>query len=424
MIPTPDVERQLLGILLTSPATATRAVVSELGLKPDHFLFDRDKATFDAILNLVDRDVDSPDAVLVAEELGGDEQISRHLLEIVETCDVPHANPVPFAESVIKRAEWRRISAASGLLAQAVKESDDQKLAEARDQLTSNVAHRRFTMTPDDLRNRLEEILQGSAKKDFPFPIKRLNELSAGGLGRGEHHTIAGHSSHGKSVWVDQLLNYWGFVFKCHLYTNEMNLDSRLVRQVNRGRDLSFTSILSGRLNDRQKDKVRELGRRNLIFGITDVTGWTAREIANDIRLNRWDVAAVDLLHNVAPEPSDTNQEQTLNNAARLLTDTCRQADCLVITVGHLNESRTHTAEKPRPTLGDIRGSGMIKNAADSVSFVWRKQDLERGLPDEQGEITLAKVRNGMPGWVEVRLDPGDLLFQELDKVHQFPEAA
>jgi replicative DNA helicase len=266
--------------------------------------------------------------------------------------------------------------------------------------------------------------MKGSARKEFPFPFRRLNELSAGGLGRKEHHAIAGHSSHGKSLWCDQLLRYWGGIFRVHLYTNEMNADSRLVRQVNTEPGLSFTSILAGDLNEKQKDRIRTIAGLNLVFGITDATGWTAREISNDIRLNRWDVAAVDMLHNIAPEPGETTQEQTLTNASRILTDTCRQANCLVISVSHLNEKRTFTAEKPRPSLGDIRSSGMIKNSADSVGFVWRKQDLERGLPEPDGEIILAKVRNGIPGWIDVRLEAQKLEFLELDRIHEWADAA
>lgn len=422
----PSVERELLGILLTSPATAIRSVVAELGLKPDHFEFDRDKATFEAMLNLIDRGVDFPDPVLVAEELGADDSARNLLHEIAEQVSTPHANPVPFAEKVIRRAEWRRLSIASSVLADAVKQGDEVKLAEAREQLTSNTFHRRAMLTPTDLKARLEQILEGAAEKEFPFPFRRLNDLTAGGLGRKEHHAIAGHSSHGKSVWCDQLLRHWGYQFRVHLYTNEMNEDSRLIRQVNTDESVTFADILKGNLSDRKKEELRKRGGLNLVFGMTDATGWTAREISNDIRLNRWDVAAVDMLHNVAPEASESTQEQTLTNASRIFTETARQANCLVVSVSHLNESRNMGAVKPRPTLGDIRGSGMIKNSADSVAFVWREQESDRGLPEPEGEITLAKVRNGLPGWMDVRLDARSLEFQEVDslRVAPFREAA
>lgn len=417
----PDIERELLGILLTSPARATRSVVAELGLKPDHFQFDRDKATFEAIVTLIDRGTDFPDPLLVADEMGADEPTKRFLLEVAEQVNSPHANPVPFAERVIRRAEWRRLSVVAATLDEAVKQGDEAKLAEAREQLTSDQFHRRSMLTPADLQGRLEQIMEGAAKKEFPFPFRRLNDLTAGGLGRKEHHAIAGHSSHGKSIWCDQLLRYWGGVCRAHLYTNEMNEDSRLIRQVLAEGGVSFTGILKGDLTDRQKEKLRSRGRINLVFGITDATGWTAREISNDIRLNRWDVAAVDMLHNVAPGPNESTQEQTLTNASRILTETARQANCLVVSVSHLNESRNMGTQKPRPTLGDIRGSGMIKNSADSVAFVWREQDLDRGLPQPEGELILAKVRNGIPGWLDVRLEGRHMEFVELDNVRVAP---
>lgn len=417
----PDIERELLGILLTSHAKATRSVVAELGLTADHFQFDRDQATFDAILSLIDRGADHPDPLLVAEEMGGDEATQRFLLEVAEQVNSPHANPVPFAERVIKRAEWRRLSVATAILGEAVKQGDEAKLAEAREQLTQDRFHRRSMLTPADLQGRLEQIMEGAAAKEFPFPFRRLNDLTAGGLGRKEHHAIAGHSSHGKSVWCDQLLRYWGGTVRAHLYTNEMNEDSRLIRQVNTDSSVTFADILKGNLTEDQKAKLRERAKFNVVFGITDATGWTAREISNDIRLNRWDVAAVDMLHNVAPGPNESTQEQTLTNASRVLTETARQANCLVVSVSHLNESRNMGTQKPRPTLGDIRGSGMIKNSADSVAFIWRGQDTDRGLPEPEGEVILAKVRNGVPGWVDVRLESSTLEFAEVDKVHYAP---
>ena len=416
----PSVERELLGILLVSSAAATRSVVAELGLRPEHFEFDRDRAAFSALLALIDRGAD-PDPLLVAEEMGSE---PSPLLEIAEQVNAPHANPVPFAERVIRRAEWRRLSLASSILGEAVKQGDEVKLAEARELLSFSEFHRKSSLSPADLLARLEQIMEGAAKKEFPFPFRRLNDLTSGGLGRKEHHAIAGHSSHGKSVWCDQLLRYWGGQFRVHLYTNEMNEDSRLIRQVNTDESVTFADVMKGNLSDRQKDRIRKMAGLNVVFGITDATGWTAREVSNDIRLNRWDVAAVDMLHNVAPEASESTQEQTLTNASRILTETARQANCLVVSVSHLNESRNMGAMKPRPTLGDIRGSGMIKNSADSVAFVWREQESSRGLPEPEGEITLAKVRNGLPGWIEVRLDARSLEFVQIDNVHSIGAAA
>ena len=418
----PDAENECLGALLVSGIRATQSVVAEVGLKPEHFYLDRHRSIFEAILQAADQGAD-PDPLLIVEKLNADESLRNYVFELSESVGAP-GNVIHHAEIVIKRSEWRRIGAAAGTLQEAVKSGDEAKLAEAREQLNHDARHVRSTLTPENLAARLEEIMKGSARKEFPFPFRRLNELSAGGLGRKEHHAIAGHSSHGKSLWCDQLLRYWGGIFRVHLYTNEMNADSRLVRQVNTEPGLSFTSILAGDLNEKQKDRIRTIAGLNLVFGITDATGWTAREISNDIRLNRWDVAAVDMLHNIAPEPGETTQEQTLTNASRILTDTCRQANCLVISVSHLNEKRTFTAEKPRPSLGDIRSSGMIKNSADSVGFVWRKQDLERGLPEPDGEIILAKVRNGIPGWIDVRLEAQKLEFLELDRIHEWADAA
>jgi replicative DNA helicase len=85
-----------------------------------------------------------------------------------------------------------------------------------------------------------------------------------------------------------------------------------------------------------------------------------------------------------------------------------------MIVLAQLNEARVVNAKRPRPTLGDIRGSGMIKNDSDLTMFVFREQDSQGTiLYDGAGEIYIAKGRNTAQDRVKVWYDPRSMTFGE-----------
>jgi replicative DNA helicase len=405
----PKLEQQLLGALMVSGPQATQAVIIEVGLKPEHFYLDRHREICEAIYSVLDRDnpQSGPDELLVSAELSkvGSEVTADYVSELCATVNAP-GNFLVHARRILDDAEWRRRGLAAGAITEAVEARDREKLTEAEAQLSEDLVHDRKASSPEELREMAIEILEGDGVECFPFPIAKLNELSAGGLRRGEHHVIGGHSTHGKSLWLDQLLAYWAGGFRVHLYMNEMDKRQRVMRLVTKGTKVKYSRLATGQVDAEEADAIRRSLGESICFGITDCTGWSAQEISTDIRRNRWDIAAVDMLHLIP----HTKEPELAAISARL-TEASRLADCLVVSTVHLNEARTMTAVKPVPTVGDIRGSGMIKNNADSVGFIYRDQDMVTGLPEWTGQILMSKVRNGVPGVVDVELFPGDLTF-------------
>jgi replicative DNA helicase len=405
----PKLEQQLLGALMVSGPQATQAVIIEVGLKPEHLYLDRHREILAAIYSVIDGDnpQSGPDELLVTGELAasGSEVAANYVSELCAKVNAP-GNFLVHARKILEDAEWRSRSLAATAITQAVEARDRDKLIEAESQLGEDLVHDRKASSPEELRELAIDILEGDGVECFPFPIAKLNELSAGGLRRGEHHVIGGHSTHGKSLWLDQLLAYWAGGFRVHLYMNEMSKRQRVMRLVTKGTSVKYSRLATGQINSSEAELIRESLGEAICFGITDCTGWSAQEISTDIRRNRWDVAAIDMLHLIP----HTKEAELAAISARL-TEASRLADCLVVSTVHLNESRTLAAAKPVPTVGDIRGSGMIKNNADSVGFVYRDQDLITGIPEWTGQILMPKVRNGVPGVVDVELFPKDLSF-------------
>jgi len=183
---------------------------------------------------------------------------------------------------------------------------------------------------------------------------------------------------------------------RVHLYINEMTRRERGLRTVSRMTGISLLRLSQGKLRDGEHPRFLA-AIQGLPHGITDVAGWTAEEIAHDIRRHRWDAAAVDILHLI-----EHDEERDLARISRALNRAAKLAECHILATVHLSEHRVKQAKRPRPTLGDIRGSGSLKNDADNVLFVFREQSSDGTTVEDEGAVYLAKARNGELGGVPV----------------------
>jgi replicative DNA helicase len=264
-------------------------------------------------------------------------------------------------------------------------------------------------LEPADLYDLAHELLEHGGAEAFPWPFKRLNDLTAGGMRRGEFVVIGGHSSHGKSQFLDQTLaGLHKAGLRTRLYMNEMSAAQRVARMLTRKTGLPFAKIVRGELTPEQQVVAnRALNDTDTFpFGITLAAGWSALDIAHHIRRNAYDVAAVDIMHLIEYE-----DERDLSAITATFARTAVQADCVVLSTAHLNEKRVTGVVRPRPTEGDLRGSGSIKNDADIVCFVHREQDEDTGDREPQGAIYFTKVRNGPTGGMEVYFNDQRLRF-------------
>jgi replicative DNA helicase len=128
-------------------------------------------------------------------------------------------------------------------------------------------------------------------------------------------------------------------------------------------------------------------------------------------------VVVVDILHLI-----EHREERDLAEISSTLNRTAKLANCAIIATVHLNEKRVTDVERPKPTIGDIRGSGSLKNDADIVAFIWRAQDLETGDPlNDGGLLYVSKVRGGKTGGMAVEFDDEFLVFRRARKPDEAP---
>lgn len=410
-----DAERNLLGALIAGPRYMA-GVLAEVGLEPWHFYFERHGLLFAAIAALYDADK-AIDPTTVNAELRERGQLGNvgenTAAELFATCPAP-GNAKSYAEVVVREAEWATRLKARGLLDEAIADRDEEKLTQAEALLQTDLTRESADLEPDDLRDIAFELLDGGDGEGYPFPFKRLNDLTSGGMRPGEFVVIGGHSSHGKSQFLDQTLTGLHKAgLKTRLYINEMSAKQRVARILNRKLKIPYSKIMRGTLSDEQQRLANRAlnedesgGDITFPFGMTLAAGWSALDIAHHIRRNGYDVAAVDIMHLIEYE-----DERDLSAITATFARTAVQANCVVLSTAHLNEKRVTGITRPRPMLGDLRGSGSIKNDADIVAMVYREQDPQTGDPEPQGEIYLPKVRNGPTGGMEAYFRADTLSF-------------
>jgi replicative DNA helicase len=404
-------ERGVLGALIAAPRHVP-AVTAGAGLKAEFFYYESHGVLFAAICALYDADKTIDERTINAElrergKLG--HEVGEHLAAELYA-ESPAASTAPdLAAIVVREAEWRTRLAAGQQIQQAVAARDADLLVEAEAMLQTDLTHADADLETEDLYDLAHELLEHGGAEAFPWPFKRLNDLTAGGMRRGEFVVIGGHSSHGKSQFLDQTLTgLHKEGARVRLYMNEMSAAQRVARMLTRKTGIPFSKIVRGELSHEQQLLAnRALNEADTFpFGITLAAGWSATDIAHHIRRNGYDVAAVDIMHLIQYE-----DERDLSAITATFARTAVQANCVVLSTAHLNEKRVVGVVRPRPTEGDLRGSGSIKNDADIVCFVHREQNPDTGDREPEGAIYFTKVRNGPTGGMEAYFKEDRLRF-------------
>ncbi|MHB1950215.1 MAG: DnaB-like helicase C-terminal domain-containing protein [Acidiferrobacteraceae bacterium] len=413
-----DAERQLLASAIEMPELLPKLLTDER-LAPEHFAVETHGHAFGALVALVDRGetVDQHSLLAELERVPGIEP-ARVLATV--TAETPDFLGMGTCAKRIRDLHRRRqIKLAAEILVDAADRGDPDRFAEAEALLTAPEESEAVTFTAEQLAVRYLDRLDSPAPRRYRWPFPSLNYLTGGGLRPKDIVLIGGWTSVGKSILYDQILEHLAEQgLRCHSYINEMSEEQRMDRTVARLSGVRFASLYSRDLREGDHSRVME-ALSNVRVGLTECAGWTAPEIARHIRWNRWDVAGVDILHEIAHR-----EERDLAEIGQVLRAAAKQAGCALIVCVHLNDNRVTSPRRPVPVLRDVRGSGMLVRGADIVLFVHREDD-EDGVPGDEGLLLAAKVRNGPPGAMGVSFDASRMRFlpREREGKARTPEA-
>jgi len=413
-----EAEQGVLGSILLSDR-ALEPLLVEDGLRPGHFYRLSHEAVFEAMIALHDQE-QPVDALTVTDQLrktgrldtiGGPSAVQA----LVGAADAP-GNVRHYARIVVEQAAWRLRQSAASQMLQAVAERSEESFVVAEQMLSAPVRPDDTTSSPAQLAHLVFDYLEREDPPGIPTPFPRLTQFLNGGWRRGSATVLAGWTSMGKSVLVSDFLGHAARQgFRAHAYTNEMSREDFCLRVVAGLSGVPFAKLMAKTLDQAQSASVLS-ALEKIPFGVTDCAGWPADDIARHIRRNRWDLAAIDLIHRIpARDVSDWDHIAATLNVVAL------QADCHVLLVCQLNQGRNQSEIRPRPVLRDIRGTGMLANNAANVLFVHRDQEEVRDAGGQstgivetlpEGQVYLEKARNARLGGVRVRLDTARMRFE------------
>jgi replicative DNA helicase len=392
-------EEAVLSCVLLSERYMPRLL--DAGLRPEHFYSDHNKAAFDAMVALYD-ERKTIDRLTVTSRSGLDQSFVDALAAAAPLA----SGAVTYAREVVSMWERRRLVEAGLLLVDSGKEGNPDLREMAEELLSAYGSQESRTFSPDQLATRFWDRLERGKVRSWPLPHRKLTEL-VGGLRPGEVTLIGGWTSHGKSVFLDDVLLRCAEEAKVHLFINEMTSDERVDRFIAKKTGIPALHVAhKDTLSKAQLEKVvGAIG--TLPYGITESSGWSAQDIRREIRRRDYDVVGIDILHLI-----DYRDERDLASVSRTLNVAAKESKCHILATVHLKDERLKSAVPPAPTLSDIKGAGALKQDADNVMFVYRECD-EIGSPGTDSKIWFAKARQGRTGGVQVEFDGDRMTFNK-----------
>lgn len=402
----PEAETTVLATVLIAPSVL-RSLLVDQRLRPEHFAVTAHAATFEAFVRIEDRG-DTPTEILLAAELEHEPRVPERRLFVGDLlATLPELGGVGALARRLRDLHRRReLRQAARLLIDAADGGDAAKLLEAERMLTSPEDAEPSTWTWQQLAERAKARLDEKAPEAWPWPFERMNSWTGGGLRRQQIILIGGWTAMGKSLLYDQVLEHLANRgLRCHSYINEMSEPERIDRTLARWSKVPFARIYRREFKSEEEREELRWCADQIRVGLTECAGWTAAEIARHIRWNRWDVAGVDILHEIPHR-----DERDLAEIAQVLRAAAKSVGCALIACVHLNDLRVTSPQRPKPVLRDVRGSGMLVRGADVVLFIHRDDD-EDGVPGLGGLLSAAKVRNGSPAAMAVVFQPERMRF-------------
>ncbi len=232
--------------------------------------------------------------------------------------------------------------------------------------------------------------------------FNKLDE-KIGGFERSDLIIVAGVTSMGKTSFVLNIANNMLLQNKgVAVFSLEMNSSQLMTRMIASEAHVELRKIRYKDFNNKEKndliDSANKLKTTNLII---DDKSSTLGSIASKIRKiklkNKIDVVIVDYLQLVKYNKNGASREQEVAKVVRSLKNIAKQNDIVVLALSQLSRKVDNREGSKIPTLGDLRESGEIEQAADSVVFIYRPDyyEIEKSTEMVQtAEIIVAKGRN------------------------------
>ena len=435
-----DLEKAVLGALMIDNESLSDAIDS---LQEEYFYKSEHQKIFAAIVNLFNK-TQPVDILTVSEELkrmnqlediGGLVYISELTNNITSSSNTEyHARII--AEKFIKRS---LISISNNIIGDAFDDSVDifdllNKAEEKLFTVTEGTLRKSYDKMSTLIKGALENIETLRNKEDglsgIPSGFSNLDKITSG-FQNSDLIICAARPGMGKTAFALTMTRNIAIDHNIAvgLFSLEMSAEQLVNRLIASEAELSAGKLRRGDLADHEMvqlhEKIKYLSDAPIY--IDDTPALTifelrakARRLVKNHSVN---IIIIDYLQLMSAGNNSGNREQEISTISRSLKGIAKELKIPVIALSQVNrgvESRTGIGSK-RPMLSDLRESGAIEQDADIVTFIYRPEyykiyewdngDDSRG----QGEIIIAKHRNGSLANVRLKFTAEFAKFAELD---------
>ena len=421
-----EAEKSVLGCLLLDPMLCDDVLMI---VKPDDFYSEANSRLF-AQMTTMHNEGMKIDVTLLIERLKSSGELDliggmAYLGEVAQSVAVP-AHAEHYAKIVRDKSTLRGlIHAGTEILRDAFDSTRDpvelvgqaeQKIFGIHDMRSGGVVTEIYDVLMETFELIDRRVEHGGAT-GIPTGLHDLDNLT-GGLHNSEFVILAARPSMGKTALAMNIAE--NVVIDAKVPTLFVSLEmarhelaQRLLASQGR---IDGTKFRSGMMSREDREKLVEASAKlsKAPLFIDDSPSRSMSEIAAEARrLQRkhgLGLIVIDYLQLIQPEnPRDPRQEQVAK-IARRLKGLARELSVPVLCLAQLNrqvEAGTGK-ESHRPRMSHLRESGAIEQDADVVMFIHReeyyhtKEDAERDGITGQGDLIIAKQRNGPTGDVKL----------------------
>ena len=427
-----DAEQYILGVILSEKGGID--LVREK-VRPEMFRSDTNRLLYECACELQDQGI-NVDISTVGDRFnkkGGNwdrEYLSRLVLaattsgEVTTYCDILEKESKRIALMEFHSKQYKDLAYGAEPNESAV------DMVKAIETFTGVSENNKVAISYGDTANEVvEDIVDVQSGAMLPYVksgYPALDKVLGGGFQQNGLYILAARPGKGKTTFALNIAHRIARSGKKVLFVSlEMDrkqLASRLMA-IEVGH-ISATSILSGKLDEKQSDNVLQSMKRAkkipIDFNVMRVM--KLKDIQFTAKVSKADFIVIDYLGLIANDKDIGKLYEETTKKSKSLKQMARELECPILCLAQLNrESEKRDSKKPR--LSDLRDSGSIEQDADAVIFNYIENDNEESyLPEGQTvdpvDLTLlvAKNRHGRTGQIDMYWDKVSGMILEIKK--------
>ena len=294
------------------------------------------------------------------------------------------------------------------------------------------------------IRMSLEQIEEIKNKKDglsgIPSGFTALDRITSGWQ-KSDLVILAARPGMGKTAFVLSMARNTAVQFQqpVAVFSLEMSSVQLVNRLIASESGIPSDKLRKGNLEEHEwiqlNDKITQLSEAPIFIDDTPALSIfelraKCRRLCNNHGVKLIVIDYLQLMHAGGNNKSG-NREQELSTISRALKSIAKELDVPIIALSQLSRAVETRGGDKRPMLSDLRESGAIEQDADIVCFIYRPEyygftewpNSQPGVDPDchgQGEIIIAKHRNGSLDNVKLRFIPHLAKFTDLDSFGAF----